>query len=239
MLSEPLLLDAFAPPLAPGSDRAERAVRAIEEAWAIRLVLEVTADGTRIGHDQDRARYLAAEPGGGLAFLATPDDQPHATLAGIVEPGALAPGGLDELHVHGELPPLDATRAGPALERCAVALGAGWAMLTPTAAHGTIVEQVIAPDSEDAPPAGLPRLDLGESLPRDIPRRLGWLSYWSDRVAARMGFAGAADAFASVERVASGWLVQLTREPLDLARPDHLAALQRAYEQLPAIGRIT
>ncbi len=73
MLSE-LLLDAFASPLERGSTRAEPAIRAIEAAWSIHLNYEVTAEGTRIPHDHDRAAYLASDPRGALPFLATPDD---------------------------------------------------------------------------------------------------------------------------------------------------------------------
>src|ERR1700742_2471207 len=165
MLSE-LLFDAFASPLEPASPRAEAAVRAIEAAWSVHLIYEVTDDGTRIARDRDRAAYLASDARGALPFLATPDEEPHATLTGVVEPGLLAPGGVDELHVHGELPPLDAAHAAEGLARVSAALDASWAMLTPPAAHATIVEQVMAPGSEDVPPAGLPRLDLGENLPR-------------------------------------------------------------------------
>ena len=41
----------------------------------------------------------------------------------------------------------------------------------------------------------------------------------------------------AVKRVATGWIVQLTHDPLDLDRADHLAALSAAYERYPAIGR--
>jgi hypothetical protein len=232
-----LLLDAFAPPLEFGSKRAEPAVRAVEAAWSLHLVFEVTEDGTRIPRDRERTAYLASDPRGALPFLATPDDEPHATLTGVVEPGLLAPGGVDELHVHGVLPALEAAQAAEGLKRFSTALGASWAMLTPPAAHAIIVEQVVAPESEDVPPLGLPRLDLGEHLPRHVPRRLGWLNYWSNAAAAALGFAGDDTAFASVRRIPGGWLVQLTREALDLACTDHVEALRAAYARLPALGR--
>jgi hypothetical protein len=235
VLSE-LVLDAFASPFERNSTRAEPAVRAIEAGWSVHLIYEVTAEGMRIRHDHDRAAYLASDPRGALPFLATPDDEPHATLTGVVEPGLLAPGGVDELHILGKLPPVDAMRAGNGLEHFSVALAATWAMLTPPAAHATIVEQVIAPGSGEVPPSGLPRLDLGEDLPRYVPRRLGWINYFSDAAATRIGFVDDAT-FASVRRVAGGWLAQLTAEPLDLERPDHLEALRTAYARLPALGR--
>jgi hypothetical protein len=127
VLSE-LLLDAFASPFERGSTRAEPAVRAIEAAWSVHLIYEVTDEGTRIRHDHDRTAYLASDPRGALPFLATPDDEPHATLTGVVEPGILAPCGVDELHIHGELPPLDATQTGNGLELFSAALAATWAM---------------------------------------------------------------------------------------------------------------
>ncbi len=109
-------------------------------------------------------------------------------------------------------------------------------MIPPPSAHATIVEQVIAPASGDVPLSGLPRLDIGEDLPRDVLRRLGWVNYFSDAAATRIGFVGDAT-FASVRRVAGGWLAQLTAEPLNLKRRDHLEALRTAYARLPALGR--
>jgi hypothetical protein len=233
-----LVLDAYAPPLEPATSRAENAVRALEETWPIHLVNELDLEGNRIRHDHDRPAYLASKPQG-LAFIASLDDEPHATLSGLVlEGGILAPVGVDELHVLGHLPAIDSARAARGLERFAEALAATSAMLTPTAAHDVIMEQVTAPTSDDQPPAGLPRLDVGEDLEPAVPRCLGWINYWNDAAATRIGFTGkAADVFASVRRVATGWVAQLTAEPLDLERPDHLAVLRRAYDRFPAIGR--
>jgi Family of unknown function (DUF5953) len=97
--------------------------------------------------------------------------------------------------------------------------------------------QPIAAGNADTPLADLPRLDLADHLAADVPRRLGWISYWSDRAAARIGFTGDTEPFAAVTRVATGWIVQLTSEPLDLSRADHLAALCIAYKRFPSTGR--
>lgn len=235
MLTE-LVLDAFVPPLEPGTLRAEEAVRAIEKSWPVHLICEVDNDGKRIRHDHDRPSYLTSDPRG-LAFIASAPDEPQATLTGLLEGEFLAPCGVDELHVLGHLPSLDAHRAAHGLMEVADALHAKWAMLTPGPAHALIVEQVIAADSENQPPESLPRLDPAEYLAEDVPRRLGWISYWSDRVAARLGFAGETEPFASVRRVKTGWIVQLTDEPLDLDRSDHRGALRAGYDRYPAIGR--
>ncbi|HEY6034603.1 MAG TPA: DUF5953 family protein [Kofleriaceae bacterium] len=233
----PLVLDAFAPPLALSDPRALTVVRAVEHAWGLHLTCSIEADGSRIRHETDLEQYLASDTDGGLAFLATPDDEEDATLTGLVEPDCFAPGGVDELHVLGWMPMRPTPVVAAGLEQAADALQASWAMLTPGPAHAVIVLQVIAPTSTDVPPAGLPRLDAAEFLAVDVPRRLGWISYWSDRAAANIGFDGSADVFASVTRVASGWIVQLTNDPLDLDRGDHLRALRAAYERYPAIGR--
>lgn len=232
-----LILDGYARPLVRDDPRAERAVLAIEEAWSVRLVVEINRRHERVVHDDDRAAYVSSEPG--FAFIATPDDEQDATLGGLVEPGPLAPGGVDELHVLGHLPAIAASHAAHGLERFATALETSWAMLTPEPAHGVIVEQVIdRENSDDQPPLGLPRLDLAEHLALHQPRRLGWINYWSDAAAGLLGFTGASDNFARVQRVGSGWIVQLTEEPLDLDRADHLAALRRAYAEY-AVGRAT
>lgn len=233
----PLILDVFAPPFGPGDPRRGRAVGALEQAWAVHLVCDLDEDGRPIRHDADREAYLASNTRGGLPFLTTPDDEESATIGGLLEPDVFAPGGVEELHVLASVPSRSAPTLSRGLELVADALAASWAMLTPEPAHGAIVQQVIAVNSDDKPPAGLPRLDLAEFLAVDTPRRLGWISYWSDRVAARLGFTGNAESFASVQRVATGWIVQLTVEPLDLERADHMAALGNAYERFPLIGR--
>ena len=74
----------------------------------------------------------------------------------------------------------------------------------------------------------------------EIPHRLGWLNYWSAASAPIIGFpdpARDAELLSRSRRTASGgWVVQLTDEPLDLDRPEHLDALKRTYERFPEIG---
>jgi hypothetical protein len=139
------------------------------------------------------------------------------------------------LHVHATLPVLPATDAARGLERVVDAVRAYWAMLTPDEAHKVIVKQVVGMDRDESPPAGLPPLDLPEDLPSDVPQRLGWINYWSSSIAARIGFRDTSSVIARA--TPTGWIVQLTPEPLDLDRADHLTALRSAYERWPAIGR--
>jgi hypothetical protein len=87
----------------------------------------------------------------------------------------------------------------------------------------------------------LPRLRFWPSDPDGLPDRLGWLNYWSEGVAARLGFPDAqkdAELLPLSYRTKSGaWLVKLTHDPLDLERPDHVEAFARAYWRFDKIGR--
>ncbi|HEY6034604.1 MAG TPA: DUF5953 family protein, partial [Kofleriaceae bacterium] len=226
-----------AQPLAPDDPRSLRLLRAIEATWSIHLVCDLDDEGAPVRHDRDLPAYLASARRGGLPFLTTPDDEESATIGGLVEPAGFAAGGVEELHVLATLPIRPAPNLGEGLERVSSALGASWAMITPEAAHSVIVQQVVAPESDDAEPAGLPRLDPAECLGSYVPRRLGWISYWTDLTAANIGFAGDPRGFARVTRVETGWIVQLTDDPLDLQRADHMDALRAAYERHPTIGR--
>jgi hypothetical protein len=61
--------------------------------------------------------------------------------------------------------------------------------------------------------------------PRD-PSGFGWLNYWSAETARALGFPGSgADErwFAEARRSSiGGWILRLTRSPLDLDDPQHL-----------------
>lgn len=230
-----LVLDAFAPALSPNDDRGWRAVQAIEAAWHAQLLYDFDDQYNLVRIDRDRASYLVPNERGHLPFLTTGEGEPDATFKALLHPEELAPGGVATLHVHATLPMLSAADAASGLEHVAEALRADWAMLTPDDAHTVIVEQVVGKDGDESPPAGLPALDLPEDLPCDVPQRLGWINYWSFSIAARSGFGDQDSALA--RETPTGWIVQLTPEPLDLKRADHLAALRSAYERWPAIGR--
>ena len=165
--------------------------------------------------------------------LKTAEGEPDTTFDALLIPEEIASGGVATLHVHVTLPMLQAADASRGLERVAEALRAGWAMLTPNDAHTVIVEQVVGRNGDESPPAGLPALDVPEDLPSDVPQRLGWINYWSSPIAARLGLR---EGVAGAHETPTGWIVQLTPEPLDLKRADHVTALRSAYERWPAIG---
>ena len=229
-----LVLDAFSTALGLDDDRGWRAVEAIEAVWPVHLIYDFDAEYNLVRVNRDRAAHLVPNERGHLPFLTTAEGEPDATFKALLIPEEIAPGGVATLHVHATLPVVPAADASRGLERVADALRAGWAMLTPNDAHTVIVEQVVGTDGDESPPAGLPALDVPEDLPSDVPQRLGWINYWSFSIAARIGFR---ESFAVAHETPTGWIVQLTPEPLDLKRADHVAALRSAYERWPAIGR--
>jgi len=97
--------------------------------------------------------------------------------------------------------------------------------------------------------AVLPRMSSGYYDPKSngsllLPQRLGrlgWLNYWSAEVAEHLGFPDPqkdADLLPLCRQLPSGhWVVQLTEDPLDLTRPDHVEAIVRAYWRFDKIGR--
>lgn len=138
-----------------------------------------------------------------------------------------------------ETPPLG-PRAPELFIALAETLSAYWGILSPDDAATLVADQVRRRGEQRAPLHGLPWIRRSHDLPRDVPHRLGWLNYWSGTAATRIGFSDSAEdraALAETRRLAHGWVVQLTREPLDVQRPDHIAALQAAYRRFPAIGQ--
>lgn len=93
--------------------------------------------------------------------------------------------------------------------------------------------------------AVLPRIGFEYYPPNSrlplLPQRLGWLNCWSNEVAEHLGFPDPqkdADLLPLCSQLPSGhWIVQLTEDPLDLTRPDHVEAIVQAYWRFDKIGR--
>jgi hypothetical protein len=117
-----------------------------------------------------------------------------------------------------------------------------WGHATPFNATVEISRQTVDPVRKPGvPPRGLPALKFPDSIRApEIPRRLGWLNYWSAAAAQAIGFpdpARDAELLSRARRTAAGgWVVRLTDAPLDLDNPANLDALKRAYERFPEIG---
>ena len=145
-------------------------------------------------------------------------------------------------------------QAVPALvERMGDALSAWSCALTPLASAALALQVQRAPPGPMRPGvqallarsprlAELPRLRGGPArLPcAAAPPALGWLNYWSAATAEWLGFPDPAqdgEWLARAHRTQAGsWLLQLTQEPLDLERPEHLDLLIRAYRRFARIG---
>ncbi len=89
---------------------------------------------------------------------------------------------------------------------------------------------------------GLPELhvDLMDGV---APMALGWLNFWSAAACERLGVPASGPALdpqgqQHAQQVAGGWLMSLTREPLDLHNEQHLASLRRAYDRFPEVGGV-
>lgn len=69
--------------------------------------------------------------------------------------------------------------------------------------------------------------------------RLQWMNYWSDAIAARLGFPN--DTLdrplqGLYERLNGGWLVKLTPRPTDLDKPEDLQRVRWAYDRFAGRG---
>jgi hypothetical protein len=90
------------------------------------------------------------------------------------------------------------------------------------------------------PPFGLPVLyrRTGDNG-RVRPSRLCWINYWPAETCRLVGAPDPSrDTFLHRAEPLpdGGWLWQLTADPTDLERPEHLAALLAAYDRFPAVG---
>jgi hypothetical protein len=211
--------------------------------------------GVRLVRVPDRERWLGEQLGQGRDVLLY-GSAPYTGLSVSVmaDPIRVRSGGATgQAVVHlapgtvppGQLPQLLAV-AGDAL-------GAWWAEYTPLAAAGELVqvqwgrpgrpnagrEQLLA---RTPALAQLPRLQGGlAALPvPEAPLTLGWLNYWSEPTARWLGFPDTArdgEWLARSSRTPAGaWVWQLTEQPLDSSRPEHVEALVRAYARFERVA---
>jgi len=79
----------------------------------------------------------------------------------------------------------------------------------------------------------------GRSHPAQ-PQDLGWINYWSPQTCEYLGFPDAErdrNLLAHSHRTPGGaWLVKLSSEPLDFARPEHLGVFADIYARFPKLG---
>ena len=229
----------YAPDMVDNDDRPLAIVRGMERAFpGLRLEWTITDMEGELVHLPQRDAWVnhVTEEDELLRFVCNGDENDPVTLWGFRTPAPFGPGGKGQSEFHAALPHNAAgVAAAPAvLEAVAEAARAFWGECTPFRAAVDIV-------SQHPPRRGLPQLKVSSALRSpEIPDRLGWLCYWSAATARVIGFpdpARDAGLLSRSRRTASGgWVVQLTDEPLDLDRPEHLDALKRTYERFPEIG---
>jgi uncharacterized protein DUF5953 len=248
-----ILLVFSAPPLSGADERPARAAQALEEVFpsqCLRYEARRPSDG-EAGVDlvpiEDRAAWLSATTERGRVPLITNGDQDHfISMVGHAWPPVLGPGRQAILHFICNVPdqPPFVDRIDDLLAAIGVALSAYSGYATPFKAGALLGQQIIHPGSDGKPPSGLPALRPARELAGpEVPQRLGWVNYWCAATAALLHFP---DPHRDLELLSRAhpteggrWTVRLTDEPLDLARPDHVKTLLRAYERFPEIGRLT
>lgn len=235
----------YAPALVENDGRTLSIVQGMEQALpGLRLAWKVSKEGQPIALPQRDAWLLEGTRDGGFPLLCNGDERSAVTVTGWERRARLSPGGQALLEVHAKMP-LDepvVVAVANVLECVAEGARALWGHATPDGAALDIAYQT-APTraGSPAPPRGLPALGLFEQIRApEIPYYLGWVNYWSAAAAHAIGFpdpARDADLLSRSRRTAKGgWVVQLTREPLDLDAPDQLNTLLRTYERFPEIG---
>ncbi|MBZ4370216.1 DUF5953 family protein [Corallococcus sp. AS-1-6] len=235
----------YAPALLARDGRALAVVHGMERALpGLRLDWKVSEEGRPIALPQRDAWLSEGARDGGFPLVCNGDESFPVMIYGLKIPARQAPGGLQLLDVHAELPLDEAVIAAAADVLGIVAEGAHafWGQATPSDAGVEIARQTRDPvHKPGVPPRGLPALKLPEKIRApEIPHRLGWLNYWSAPAARAIGFPDPtrdAELLSRSRRTATGgWVVRLTDAPLDLDNPAHLDALLWAYERFPEIG---
>jgi hypothetical protein len=227
----------YAPDMVDDDDRPLAVVRGMERAFpGLRLEWRITDKGELVHLPQRDAWVNHVAEFRSLRLVCNGDENNLVTLWGSRIPAPLGTGGKGQSDFHADLPHNAAgVAAAPAvLEAVAEAARAYWGECTPFRAAVDIV-------SRHPPRRGLPLLKDPDALRSpEVPWHLGWLCYWSAAAARVIGFpdpARDAELLSRSRRTASGgWVVQLTDEPLDLDKPEHLDALKQTYERFPEIG---
>jgi hypothetical protein len=75
-------------------------------------------------------------------------------------------------------------------------------------------------------------------LPSAMADSFGWINYWSKKVANNAGFDPEKDKqyFDICYPTQKGWLLQITKDPLNLEIPEHLEKLKAAYNRFKKVG---
>ncbi|MFE8601772.1 DUF5953 family protein [Archangium violaceum] len=239
-----ITISVYAPVLVGNDGRPLAIVHGMERAFPGLRLGWTTSEKEDLIPLSHRDEWVASNRSdGGFPFLCNDDDDHLVTISGWENPNGLAADGASHFEVHAQLP-LDAAGISAAADVLA-SIGedarAYWGHATPFNATVEISRQTVDPVRKPGvPPRGLPALKLPDYIRSpEIPRRLGWLNYWSAAAARAIGFpdpARDAELLSRAWRTAGGWIVRLTDAPLDLDNLAHLDVLKQAYERFPGIG---
>jgi hypothetical protein len=240
-----MTLSVYAPVLMSDDERPLAIIHGMERALPGLRLGWTTSEKEALIPLPHRDEWVASNRmDGGFPFLCNDDDAHLVTISGWENPSGLAADGAPHFEIHAQLPLAAAgiTVAADVLAAIGEGARAYWGHATPFDTTVEISRQTVDPVRKPGvPPRGLPALRFPNYLRSpEIPRRLGWLNYWSAAAARAIGFpdpARDADLLSRARRTATGgWVVPLTDAPLDLNNPSHLDALLRAYERFPGIG---
>ncbi len=244
IVTEKVQINVYGPPLQANDGRPELGARALETALpgeSLSFTISSAAEREPI---PNRPRWLAlAASEGRIPIVCNAGyEGGYVGLMGFTWPSAIAPGASDLLLATAEAP-LDSSlpRVEEMLSSLAVALDAFWGVALSPATTGLWHDQAVPPGSAAVPPFELPVLAQPNEIESPlVPLFFGWINYWSAATVERLGFPTDAEQpspFASVQRLDDGaWILRLTEEPLDPARPEHLARLRAAYERFASVG---
>jgi hypothetical protein len=237
-------INVYCPPLQANDGRPELGARALEAALPGESLSFSIGSAAEREPISNRPRWLARIASEGRIPIVCNEgyEGSYVGLMGFTWPSAIAPGGSDLLLAAAEAPLVSSLpRVEEMLSSLAGALDAFWGVVLSPAATGLWHDQAVLPGSAAVPPFELPVLAQPNEIESPlVPLFFGWVSYWSAGTVERLGFPTHAEQpgpFVSVHRLADGaWILRLTEEPLDPARPEHLARLRAAYERFPSVG---
>lgn len=184
-------------------------------------------------------RIDAGEP----ALLCNGDEQQLVSIdISILQPRYVPRNGrLAEVWLRIPNRPELAKHAYPLIRLLGPAVRAYWGHISPVGVGGEILRRYAALSSTALPPGALVIGILTHVPHPAIPALIGWVNYWSAETCQLVDFSPTAPQSRVFQHVVAceggGVALQLTAAPLDLENPEHIAALEAAYDAFPAIHR--
>ena len=251
-----IALGFHGPPLEAGDPRLETFLAAVESFFGTKLEFDLrfppegrlpTPFNTRLVRIRDRPGLIAERVRARRPLVISAGEEgPNlsVTLQSELETRAADGEALQSVSISLVELELGDARLPSLIERCGDAWRAWHLTSMPPGVHVSLFMHPSRPLQKGRGVttewSALPHLRAGTFRSAALPMDLGWLNYWSERTAGVLGFPDErrdAEWLANARRTPAGaWLVQLTKEPFDPNRQDHIDALARAYRRFEAIG---